>query len=49
MTILLRAKDPPGMQVDEHWWEDARHEILNEVNRDGVMAMIIDWIRAQVA
>jgi len=33
-----------GLSVDERWWEEARHEILNEVNRDEVTAFIVDWI-----
>lgn len=49
MAILSDPRDRPGMQVDERWWEDGRHDILDEVDRDDVMAMIVDWTTAKVA
>jgi len=30
-------------------WPDARHEILNETNRDEVEVEIVDWIDAHLA
>ncbi len=38
-----------GVDVDERFYEGGRHEILNEFNRDEVMADLVDWIRARVA
>ena len=33
-----------GLQVTSHWYEGARHEILNETNRDEVTADVVRWL-----
>lgn len=33
-----------GLNVTAMWYEDARHELLNETNRDEVTADVIDWL-----
>jgi alpha-beta hydrolase superfamily lysophospholipase len=38
-----------GVTVTEKYYPDARHEILNETNRDEVTADILRWIDAAVA
>ncbi|MEO1027973.1 MAG: alpha/beta hydrolase [Pseudomonadota bacterium] len=34
-----------GLSVDEQYYADGRHEMLNEINRDVVTRAIIDWVR----
>lgn len=41
LAIALRAA---GVVVDEQEYADARHELLNELNRDEVTADVIDWL-----
>lgn len=43
LTEVLRAD---GVPVDLTLYEGARHELLNETNRDEVTADIIDWLRS---
>jgi alpha-beta hydrolase superfamily lysophospholipase len=43
LTEALRAA---GQQVDETIYEGARHELLNETNRDEVTTDIITWLKA---
>jgi alpha-beta hydrolase superfamily lysophospholipase len=33
-----------GVQVTEQYYPDARHEVLNELNRDEVTADIVTWL-----
>ena len=36
-----------GVPVDLTLYEDARHELLNETNRDEVTADIVEWLRSR--
>ena len=42
-----RARRPRASTVDLTLYEGARHELLNETNRDDVTADIVDWIEAR--
>jgi alpha-beta hydrolase superfamily lysophospholipase len=33
-----------GLSVETIWYPEARHEILNEINRDEVTADLVAWI-----
>jgi alpha-beta hydrolase superfamily lysophospholipase len=46
LAELLRGA---GVTVSEKYYPDARHEILNETNRDEVTADIIRWIDSAAA
>jgi alpha-beta hydrolase superfamily lysophospholipase len=37
-----------GLTVDAIYYPDARHEVLNETNRDEVHADLVRWLNAQV-
>ncbi len=37
-----------GARVSERYYPDARHEVLNETNRDEVEADIVGWLDAAV-
>jgi alpha-beta hydrolase superfamily lysophospholipase len=37
-----------GLDVDARYYADARHELLNDVNRDEVTADILGWLDARV-
>jgi alpha-beta hydrolase superfamily lysophospholipase len=37
-----------GLDVDARYYADARHELLNELNRDEVTADIVGWLDAHV-
>jgi alpha-beta hydrolase superfamily lysophospholipase len=43
-TTLAQALAAAGVHVDLTLYEGARHELLNETNRDDVTADIIDWV-----
>jgi alpha-beta hydrolase superfamily lysophospholipase len=45
LETRLRAA---GLDVDARYYADARHELLNEVNRDEVTADILVWLDAHV-
>jgi alpha-beta hydrolase superfamily lysophospholipase len=45
-TTLTEALSAAGVGVDFKLYEGARHELLNETNRDEVTADIIDWLQA---
>ncbi len=45
-TTLARALTAVGLHVDVALYEGARHELLNETNRDQVTADIIHWLRS---
>jgi alpha-beta hydrolase superfamily lysophospholipase len=47
-TTLANALRAAGVEVDITLYEGARHEILNETNRDEVTADIIDWIERRL-
>ena len=41
-----KLRDAGVRQIDTRYYQDARHEILNEVNRDEVTRDIIDWLKS---
>ena len=41
---LERRMRSAGLDVDAIWYPGARHEILNETNRDQVQADLVAWI-----
>jgi alpha-beta hydrolase superfamily lysophospholipase len=45
-TALAGALEAAGVRADLVLYEGARHELLNETNRDEVTADVIDWLRA---
>jgi alpha-beta hydrolase superfamily lysophospholipase len=44
-ALEKRVRDA-GLAVDAIYYEEARHEVLNETNRDEVHADIVEWIGA---
>ncbi len=44
-TTLATALASAGVPVDLKLYEGARHELLNETNRDEVTADIVDWLQ----
>jgi alpha-beta hydrolase superfamily lysophospholipase len=46
---LADALAAAGVAVDITLYEGARHEILNETNRDDVTTDVVDWIRARAS
>src|SRR6185437_812753 len=42
-TALAEALTTAGVSVDTKLYPDARHELLNETNRDAVTADLVDW------
>jgi alpha-beta hydrolase superfamily lysophospholipase len=38
-----------GLDVTAHYYPGARHEILNEINRDEVHADLLEWLDARIA
>lgn len=47
-TTLAAALTTHGVPADCKVYEGARHELLNEINRDEVTADIITWLHAQL-
>ncbi|HEX5615542.1 MAG TPA: alpha/beta fold hydrolase [Acidimicrobiia bacterium] len=45
-TALAKALEADGVDVELQLYEGARHELLNETNRDDVTADLIAWFRA---
>jgi alpha-beta hydrolase superfamily lysophospholipase len=45
LEARLRAA---GVEVDARYYADARHELLNELNRDEVTADVLGWLAAHV-
>ena len=45
LEARLRAA---GLDVDARYYADARHELLNELNRDEVTAEVLGWLDAHV-
>jgi alpha-beta hydrolase superfamily lysophospholipase len=45
LEARLRAA---GLDVDARYYADARHELLNEINRDEVTADIVSWLDAHI-
>jgi alpha-beta hydrolase superfamily lysophospholipase len=46
LADLLRAR---GLPVDLRIYEDARHEVLNETNRDEVTGDLLAWVEARLS
>ena len=46
-TTLADALEAAGVHVDVTLYEDARHELLNETNRDQITADIIHWLQSR--
>ena len=44
-TTLTRALETAAVDVDLRLYQGARHELLNETNRDQTTADIIDWLQ----
>jgi alpha-beta hydrolase superfamily lysophospholipase len=47
-TALGEALRGVGVDVDVRLYEGARHELLNDTNRDEVTADIVEWLRARL-
>jgi alpha-beta hydrolase superfamily lysophospholipase len=47
-TTLADALEADGVDVDLELYEGARHELLNETNRDEVTASVIGWLGSRV-
>jgi len=43
-SALAAALAESAVSVDLRIYEGARHELLNEVNRDEITADVIDWL-----
>lgn len=46
---LLKAYRARGLEVHTRFYEGGRHETLNEINRDTVVADLIDWLNHHAA
>jgi alpha-beta hydrolase superfamily lysophospholipase len=46
LAELMRRR---GLPVEQHVYPDARHEVLNETNRDEVTADLVTWLDAHLA
>jgi alpha-beta hydrolase superfamily lysophospholipase len=49
VTALAGLLRDRGLPVEQHVHPDARHEVLNETNRDEVVADLLAWIDARLA
>jgi alpha-beta hydrolase superfamily lysophospholipase len=47
-SAIAAALRDAGVDVDLTLYEGARHELLNETNRDAVTADIVSWLRAHL-
>jgi alpha-beta hydrolase superfamily lysophospholipase len=47
-SALADALKADGVPVELELYQDARHELLNETNRDAVTADIIEWLQSQL-
>ncbi|GAB3323760.1 alpha/beta hydrolase [Geodermatophilus aquaeductus] len=45
LADLMRAR---GLEVEQHVYPDARHEVFNETNRDEVTADLLSWLEARL-
>lgn len=43
---LARRLGAEGAQVTERFYPEARHEVLNETNRDEVVADLVEWLQS---
>ena len=46
VRVLEQALRDRGLDVTAHYYEGARHEVLNETNRDEVQTDIVRWLDA---
>ncbi|MGI8491234.1 MAG: alpha/beta fold hydrolase [Acidimicrobiales bacterium] len=46
VRTLEAALRDAGASVTAHYYPGARHEVLNEINRDEVQADLVDWLQA---
>jgi alpha-beta hydrolase superfamily lysophospholipase len=46
--VAQRYRDAGLQRVTTHWYEGARHELLNETNRDAVTRDVLDWLATAV-
>jgi len=46
--VLEQRLRDNGNDVTAHWYDDARHELLNETNRDEVTDDVIAWLESAV-
>ena len=44
VTVAAEAMKAAGLTVDATVYPDARHELLNETNRDAVTADVVGWL-----
>ena len=49
LTPLIDGYRRAGLQVDHRLYEGARHELLNEINREAVTREVIEWLDMCVA
>jgi alpha-beta hydrolase superfamily lysophospholipase len=47
LTRLIDWLQGLGARVDADIYPEARHEVLNETNRDEVISKLIDWLQAR--
>jgi alpha-beta hydrolase superfamily lysophospholipase len=48
-TGFAKALAEAGVDVEVTLYEGARHEILNETNRDQVTADVVNWLQSHLA
>ena len=46
---LLSQYRAHGLAVSTRFYESGRHEMLNEINREEVIADVIAWLKRQIA
>jgi alpha-beta hydrolase superfamily lysophospholipase len=49
VTALAQLFTERGLPVEQHVYEEARHEVFNETNRDEVTADLIGWLDRRLA
>jgi alpha-beta hydrolase superfamily lysophospholipase len=49
VRALERHLQEAGLEVEAHYYPGARHEVLNEINRDEVTADLVSWIDGVLA
>ncbi|MGE0304636.1 MAG: alpha/beta hydrolase, partial [Acidimicrobiia bacterium] len=48
VRVLEQSYRDAGLVVTARYYPDARHELLNELNRDEVLADVVGWVEAVV-
>ena len=46
--LVKRWRDAGSKKIDQHYYQGARHELLNELNRQQVMEQTVAWLLAQL-